>query len=221
MVPMRKSRLSKYKQDKLIEHFVSCTTARCASQLVGVHRNSAAYYYQRLRVLIAHHTEQEARLIFDGEVEVDESYFGGARKGQRGRGAAGKVPVFGLLKRGGKVYTTIIPDAKRSTLLPIIQDRVVPDSIVYSDCWPAYNVLDTSGFKHFRINHSKLFADRKNHINGIENFWNQAKRHLRKFNGIPKENFHLFLKECEWRFNNSDPKEQLTQLKKWVRESLT
>ena len=104
--------------------------------------------------------------------------------------------------------------------MPIIKDKVVPDSIVYSDCWSAYNTLDTSVFKHFRINHSKLFADRKNHINGIENFWNQAKRHLRKFNGVPKENFHLFLKECEWRFNNRDPKTQITQLKKWVRGNL-
>ena len=83
-----------------------------------------------------------------------------------------------------------------------------------------YNTLDTSGFRHFRINHSKLFADRKNHINGIENFWNQAKRHLRKFNGIPKGSFHLFLKECEWRFNNSDPKDQLAQLRQWVKGNL-
>ncbi len=47
-------------------------------------------------------------------------------------------------------------------------------------------------FKHYRINHSKLFADRHNHVNGIENFWNQAKRHMRKFNGVPKENFGLY-----------------------------
>jgi len=214
---MRKSRLSWYKQNKLIEHFVSSSTARCAAQLVGVNKNTATYYYQRLRELIAHQLEQEALPVFDGEIEVDESYFGGSRKGQRGRGASGKVPVFGLLKRGGKVYIQIIPDAKRDTLFPIIQGKVVPDSIVYSDCWPAYNTLDISGFKHFRINHSRLFADRKNHINGIENFWNQAKRHLRKFNGIPKQHFHLFLKECEWRFNNSDPKKQLIQPRQLVR----
>ncbi len=58
----------------------------------------------------------------------------------------------------------------------------------------------------FRINHSTHFAERQNHINGIENFWNQAKRHLRKFNGIPKAHFELYLKECEWRFNNSEIK---------------
>jgi len=58
-----------------------------------------------------------------------------------------------------------------------------------------------------------------NHINGIENFWNQAKRHMRRFNGVPKDYFPLFLKECEWRFNNSDSKAQLNQLKQWVKEN--
>ena len=150
----------------------------------------------------------------------DESYFGGARKGKRGQGAAGKVPVFGLLKRGGRVYTKIIPDASSSTLIPIIESKVVLDSIVYSDCWKGYNVLDVSEFKHYRINHSKLFADKQNHINGIENFWNQAKRHLSRFNGIPRESFELFLKECEWRFNAPTPKAQLAQLTLWLKVCL-
>lgn len=74
-----------------------------------------------------------------GEVEADESYFGGRRKGKRGRGAGGKVPVFGLLKRNGKVFTVIIPDAKADTLMPIIRQKVKPDSIVYADTWRSYN----------------------------------------------------------------------------------
>jgi len=217
---MRKSRLSTARQHKLIEHFVAGTTARCAADLIGVNRKTAAYYYHRLREIITFKLEQSADEVFCGEIEVDESYFGGTRKGKRGRGAAGKVPVFGLLKRGGKVYTKIIPDAKSKTLMPIIQEKVIPDSIVYSDCWRGYNVLDVSEFKHYRINHSKLFADKKNHINGIENFWNQAKRQLRKFNGIPRDHFPLFLKECEWRFNNPKPQAQLSQLKQWVKEEM-
>jgi len=201
----------------LIEHFVAGTTARTAADLVGVNRKTAAYYFHRLRVIISQHLEAETDEYLSGEIEVDESYFGGRRKGKRGRGAGGKTPVFGLLKRGGKVYMKIIADAKGATLLPIIQEKVIPDSIVYSDSWRGYNVLDVSEFKHYRINHSKLFADKHNHINGIENFWNQAKRHLRKFNGVPKENFPLFLKECEWRFNTPKPQLQLSQLKQWVK----
>ena len=215
---MRKSRLSKTKQDRLIEHFVAGTTARTTAVLVGVNKSTASYYFHRLRELIFKAVEDETP--FSGEIEVDESYFGGKRKGKRGRGAAGKVPVFGLLKRGGKVYTKIIPNAKATTLMPIMQERIMPDSVVYTDCLSSYNVLDVSCFKHYRINHSELFADRKNHINGIENFWNQAKRHMRKFNGVPTDHFHLYLKECEWRFNNPKPDKQLKMLKQLVKDNI-
>ena len=71
--------------------------------------------------------------------------------------------------------------------MPLILEKVVPDSILYTDTFRSYNALDVSEFKHEIINDSKLFANKKNHINGIENFWNQAKRHLRKFNGVPKK----------------------------------
>ena len=215
---MRKSRLSQPKQQRLIELFISGSTARTAAALVDVNRNTTAYYFHRLRQLIYQAVEDET--LFSGEIEVDESYFGGRRKGKRGRGAAGKVPVFGILKRGGKVFTKVIPDVRSTTLMRIMEQKIVPDSIVYTDSLQSYNVLDVSDFHHVRVNHSYLFAEGRNHINGIENFWNQAKRHLRRFNGIPREHFGLFLKECEWRFNNPDPKSQLLLLKQLVKEHM-
>ena len=111
-------------------------------------------------------------------------------RGKRGRGAGGETIIFGILKRGDKVYT---------------------------DCYKGYDVLDVSGFIHHRINHSKGFADRRKHINGIENFWNQAKRVLRKYNGIDRKSFPLFLKECEFRFNFGTPSRQLKILRDWCR----
>ena len=98
-------------------------------------------------------------------------------------------------------FIQIVLDTKTDSLMLIIRRKIKPDSIVYTDCWRSYNALDVSEFKHYRINHSKLFAQKQNHINGIENFWNQAKRHMRKRNGTPIQHFNLFLKECEWRFN--------------------
>ena len=199
MFYQRKSRMTLRQQQKLLEHFVAGTTARAAAMLVGVQANTAIRFYQRLRRLIASKVE---RYELSGEVEADESYFGGVRKGRRGRGAAGNMPVFGLLKRRGKVYTAIIPNAQASTLIPIIREKVLPDSIVYTDSFQVYDVLDVSAFHHRRINHSKAFVSKRgHHINGIENFWSQAKRHLRRFNGIPKDSFYWFLKECDWRFN--------------------
>ena len=199
-------KLSRAKQLELLKYFVAGSTARTAAELADIHRNTAVRFFHKLREKIAlkqqHRSEQ-----FCGKIELDESYFGGSRKGKRGRGAAGKVAVFGLLKRGGKVYTQVILDAKTETLMPIIRQKIKPDSIVYTDYWRAYNALDVSEFKHYRINHSKLFAQKHNHINGIENFWNQAKRHMRKYNGVPRQHFNLFLKECEWRFNTGTLKE--------------
>ncbi|TDB47890.1 IS1595 family transposase [Photorhabdus luminescens] len=215
---MRKSRISQYKQKRLQELFVAGATARTAAELVGVNKTTSAYYFHRLRVLIADYVDEHS--MFEGEVEIDESYFGGKRKGKRGRGSAGKVPVFGLLKRGGKVYTRLIPNAKSDTLMPIITAKIKPDSLVYTDNFASYDVLDVSDFKHYRINHNTEFVDAKNGqnpINGIENFWNQAKRHMRKFNGIPKEHFEFFLKECEWRFNTPGVKGQLHVLKQIVK----
>jgi transposase len=199
-----------------IEYFVGGITARASAELLGIQSNTAIRFFMGLRQLIASNLPSYE---LSGEVEADESYFGGVRKGPRGRGAAGKVAVFGLLKRGGKVYTAIIPNAKTGTLLPIIREKVTPDSIVYTDYFASYNALDVSEFYHRRINHSKLFARGKNHINGIENFWNQAKRHMRKFNGIKKENFYWFLKECKWRFNRGNHHDLLTQLKYWYNPS--
>ena len=210
-------KLSRNKQVELIKYFIVGSTARTASDLANIHRNTAIRFFHKLREKIA--LKQQNRIEqFCGNIELDESYFGCARKGKRGRGAAGKVAVFGILKRGGKVYTQIIIDAKTDTLMPIIRQKIEPDSIVYTDCWRAYNALDVSEFKHYRINHSQLFAKKNNHINGIENFWNQAKRHLRKFNGVPRQHFNLFLKECEWRFNNGTPKELLKDIKILLKE---
>lgn len=215
---LKRSKLSARQTQRLCEHFVAGTPARTAAELVGVNRNTAILFYHRLRQIIAERI-QDGNPI-QGIIELDESYFGGVRKGRRGRGAAGKVPVFGILKRGGKVYTAMIPNAQALTLLSIVQDKVELDSVVYTDAFGSYDILDVAGFKHHRINHSRTFSRGSGrHINGIENFWNQAKRHLRKYNGIPREHFDLFLKECEWRFNYGSPANLLKSLKRWIKLS--
>jgi len=211
----RKSRLPLDVQRALIVQFVAGVPARTAADLLGLNRPTVTLYFHKLREVIAMHLVEEAPLPL-GEVEVDESYFGGVRKGKHGRGAAGKVMVFGLLKRAGKVYVAMPSDASSKTLVGIIRQRVQPDSIVYTDSFPAYNILDISEFHHHRINHRESYGDGPNHINGIENFWNQAKRHLRRYNGIPKAHFYFFLKECEWRFNYRPASNLLRVLSLWT-----
>ena len=182
---------------------------------MGIHPNSAALFYRKIRAVINYHLSLAADEVFEGPVELDESYFGGRCKGRRGRGAAGKVVVFGILKRNGRGYTAVVDNAKSDTLMPVIRQKIMPDSIVYTDSLSCYDKPGVSGFIHYRINHPKEFADRRNHINGIENFWNQAKRVLRKYNGIDRKSFPLFLKECEFRFNFGTPPQQLKILRDW------
>lgn len=198
----RRSRLRTSIQIELIKYFCAGATARSAAELTGVNRNTAILFYRKLREVIFTRLAAQQPELMSGEIEVDESCFGGVRKGKRGRGAAGKIPVFGLLKRNGLVHVVITPNASANTLFPIIRQKIKPDSIVYTDSFRAYDVLDVSEFHHVRINHSERFAERTNHINGIENFWNPSKRHLKAYNGIAKQHFPLFIKECEWRFNH-------------------
>ena len=54
------------------------------------------------------------------------------------------------LRRGGKLHAMMIYDVRKDTLLPIIRQKVVPDSIVYADSYPAYDVLDVSEFHRHR-----------------------------------------------------------------------
>ena len=153
-------KLLRKQQLKLLEYFALEVTARSAADLLGIQPNSAALFYRKLREMIAYYLEQEAHEIFDGAVELDESYFGGARKGKRGRGAAGKVAVFGILKRGGKVYTKVVLNTKTETLMPLIARKIAPDSVVYTDCYRSYNALDVSDFYHERINPSQAICHR-------------------------------------------------------------
>ena len=132
MEPMRKSRLIYYKQDRLIEHSVSGSTPLTGASLCGVNRKTAAFFFPRLREIIVFKLEAKSEAMFGGEIEVDESYFGGKRKGKRGRGACEKISVFGLLKRGGRVYTKIILDASRATL---------PRSLSAKSCLTASSIL--------------------------------------------------------------------------------
>src|SRR5574343_1084370 len=207
----RKARIRKSTIKKLIECFVADVSATQAATLAKVNRNTANRWYNDFREKILIYQETELGQM-SGEVELDESYFGGPRKKlhakdrrKRGRGAENKVPVFGIKKReDGRVYTQIIKNASKRELLPIIKKLVAKNNTtIYTDKWYSYDGLVLDGYKHKRINHSKTYSNRKGtHVNGIENFWSFAKRRLAKFNGVSRKTFLLHLKECEFRYNN-------------------
>ena len=199
---INRSRVTEAKFRDLVKFFSLDLSAQQIAILTKLNRNTVNRYLKLIRKRIAELCESETP--FKGEIEVDESYFGAKRvRGKRGRGAAGKTPVFGILQRQGKVYTEIVPDCAKATLQAIIRGRVSPESIIHSDKWRGYNGLVDLGYKkHYRVHHgTNEFARGKNHINGIESFWSYAKNRLIKFHGIPRDTFYLHLKECEFRFN--------------------
>jgi transposase-like protein len=173
------------------------------ASLLGYNRHTIERYFTLFREHILEYQHREMQ-PFAGEVELDESYFGARRiRGKRGRGAAGKTPVFGVLKRDGKVFVTVVRSCSKAELMPIIQGQILESSTVYTDGWRAYDGLILNGYDHYRVFHSENeFVRGKCHVNGIESFWSYAKRRLAKFNGIASARFVLYLKECEFRFNN-------------------
>jgi len=200
----RRSRIAEAKFRLLIRYFALDLHAADAAQLTGISHRSVITIFGKIRQRIAAECERQSPFN-DGDVEVDESYFGPHRvRGKRGRGALGKTIVFGLLKRDDKVYTEVVPDCKKATLQAIIRGRVSVEAVIHSDGWRGYDGLVDVGYaKHYRVHHGQNeFANEVSHINGIESFWSYAKRRLQKFNGVPAATFNLHLKECEWRFNH-------------------
>lgn len=145
----RRAHVSERKFRQLTRFFALDFSATDTAHLTGLTRKSVTTIFLKIRRRIAQECERASPLS-SGEVEVDESYFGARRvRGKRGRGASGKTPVFGLLKRDGRVYTEIVPDCRKATLQAIIRGRVAPDTVIHSDGWRGYDGLVDVGYaKH-------------------------------------------------------------------------
>ena len=206
------SKLSSQEIRKLLELFLNDFTATQTSILLGKSRNTINRYYGIFRDEIVKLSIQESKEYW--EYEVDESYFWARRvRGKRGRWAAGKTPVFWLLKRNWNVYVSIVEDCSKEELMPIIQGKVLEWSTIHSDGWASYDGLILNGYDHYRVYHShNEFVRWKSHVNGIEAFWSFAKRRMMKLNWIRADKFHLHLKECEFRYNYRNKKEKAIKL---------
>lgn len=199
-----RSRISEAKFREVVQYFSLDIDATKTAEITHLNRNTINKIFDGIRQIIC--LESIKISPSDGIFELDESYFGAKRvRGKRGRGAAGKTPVFGLLKRDGNVYVEVVENCSKAQLIPIIQGKILEGSTVNTDGWKAYDGLILNGYDHYRVYHShNEFARGKCHVNGIESFWSYCKRRLAKFNGMNSEKFILHLKECEFRWNCND-----------------
>ena len=210
------AKISEEKFRTVLRLFCLDIEAKKVAEFTGLNRGTVNNIFNKLRERIADICEVESPFS-NGEIELDESYFGARRvRGIRGRGAKGKIPVFGMLKRGDKVYTQIVKSCSISELMPIIKGKADTDAVLYSDGFKTYDGLVNYEYKkHFRVKHGENeFADGHNHINGIENFWGLCKVRLAKFRGVHKHTFYLHIKECEFRYNYRNKNIYLILLKK-------
>jgi transposase len=157
-------------------------------------------WFQVLRETIYNQAIKELSSVC-GEVEMDETMFGGKVPGKRGWGAGGKHIVFGIYQRNGRVLTFPISSRGNKTLVPLMIRHTKPGSLYYTDDWHAYTFLDIRG-NHVVIKKEKGKPKGRDHLNGIEGFWSYAKHWLYHYRGVPKKYFQLYLKEIEWRFNH-------------------
>ena len=138
-----------------------------------------------------------------GHVEVDETYVGGKRAGKRGRGAAGKTVVFGILEREGEIYTSVVRNASGKSLIPHIEAQVPKGTRISSDEWLPYRVLTGLGYEHTTVDHGcKQWADGDTHVNTLEAFWSMLKRSIRGTHiHVSRQHLPKYLGEFEFRYN--------------------
>ncbi|MGH9772964.1 MAG: IS1595 family transposase [Candidatus Acidiferrales bacterium] len=183
----------------LIKLFELEVTAQQAAAQTGVSYPTALRVFTLIRQAIV---AQEQPQLLRREVEADESYFGGRRKGKRGRGAAGKIPVFGILERRGRVAVSVVPNVTGKTLLEETVKMVKRGTLVYTDKYRGYDALTCCGYRHLSVNHGLRFSRGRVHINGLEGFWSYAKGKLFKHHGVSPHRFPLYLYEMQFRYNN-------------------
>ncbi len=186
------------------------TSTRCgisAKQLereLGVTYKTAWRMFHLIRNELMH---QDEDAVLSGDVEMDETYVGGKRKGRTGRPGAKdkgkKTPVFGMVQRGGAVVALTVENAAGMTLMPHVQKRVLPESTVFTDEWNGYRAVGKSGYTHHRINHSAgVYVSGDVHTNTIEGFWSLVKRGLGgTHHAVSAKYLQGYLNEYAWRYN--------------------
>ena len=198
---------------KLLRWFLLGLSSAVISREAGLGRDQVL----RALTLVREAMVRDIPPVFEGIMEIDETYLGGSWKNKRksirvqgskrGRGTS-KQAVFGILCRNGKVWAEVVPDVEANTLIPLLRERVAVGSTVCSDTFRSYTGVAAKGYVHRLVKHDQQeYVDAQgNHINGLEGFWGYLKRKLAAKGGIRRERLPLYLAEYVWRYNHRDIK---------------
>ena len=186
------------------------TSTRCGISAKQLERELGVTYktaYRMAQLIRQRLMTQDAEPFKGGSpIEVDETYVGGRRhNSRRGRPAEGshKQPVLGMVQRKGRVVAVTVENVKRATVMPIVQERILPRSTVYTDYYRVYQSLPKMGYAHARINHAeRVYVSGDVHTNTMEGFWSLVKRGLGGvYHSVSAKHLQGYLNEYAWRYN--------------------
>jgi len=181
------------------------SSTRCGISAKQIERETGVTYKTAWRMCKQIRTllNEDTGFMF-GKIEVDETYIGGRRQGKRGRGATGKTIVAGIVQRKAKVFASVVPDVKSQTLLPMIQEKALLDSTIYTDEMPSYNRLNRIGYEHETIHHvNRVYVNGDIHTNTIEGFWSLIKRGISGvYHSVSPHYLQSYVNEYAFRYNH-------------------
>jgi len=192
------------------------TSTRCGISAKQIERELGVTYKTAWRMAHLIRTKlmkQGTDPLQGGEpVEMDETYMGGRRKarytgdvrtGRPGPDDREKTPVFGMVQRRGRVVALATQTVKSAELLPLVQERVLPGTMIFSDEFRGYDALQQMGYPHQRIRHSaRVYVSGDVHTNTIEGFWSLVKRGIDGvYHSVSRKHLQGYLNEYAWRYN--------------------
>lgn len=171
-------------------------SAKQLERETGVTYKTAWRMFKQIRTML-----EEDRNPLSGRVEVDETFVGGRRR--MAQKYDNKTCVVGAVERGGSVVAKVVPDRTIETVMPFVNEKVLPKSTVYTDEWQAYKGLTADGYDHKRIHHAaKVWVIGDTHTNSIEGFWSLVKNGLRGVqHSVSAKYLQSYLNEYSFRYN--------------------